>query len=235
MGKKYDWQDSILLIKGKLRFLKDYEDILKKAALPAVVAVAVLCFWIFGGDSPDKQEVSINVNGPASEAEEVRDEDALIYVDIGGEVQNPGVYQIPEGTRLFQVIEEAGGLKETAAADSINQAEPVIDGQKIIVGSLDAASPYYIGSSVISSTSGQDRNISESKGAVRITADGVLVNINLATLEDLQVIPGVGPSTAQKILDYRNANGPFQKPEDLKKISGIGEKTYENLKDFIEI
>ena len=61
-----------------------------------------------------------------------------------------------------------------------------------------------------------------------------MININLATLEDLQLIHGVGPSTAQNILVYRKEPGAFQKPEDLKNISGIGEKTYENLKDYIE-
>ena len=71
--------------------------------------------------------------------------------------------------------------------------------------------------------------------AVRETENGSVVNINLASMNELQLLPGVGPSTAQKIVDYRQQNGKFQRIEDIMNISGIGEKTFENLKDFIEI
>ncbi|MBR4411227.1 MAG: helix-hairpin-helix domain-containing protein, partial [Firmicutes bacterium] len=145
-------------------------------------------------------------------------------------VNKPGVYRIPAGTRLFQVVEEAGGLKETADIDSINQAEAVTDGQKIIIGSRDENSPYYTGTSVKIEPSGPSGG-----SAVRQTADGFKVNLNRATLADLQMIPGVGPSTAQKILDYRESAGKFSSISDLKNISGIGEKTYDNLKDYIEV
>ena len=243
MGKNFEFGKSSS-VEDLIRYCKENQDLLKKIALPVVVALAVICFWFLGGE---EEVLSDEGNVEADRSQDViLDSEGVnvlagsdpIYVDIGGEVINPGVYQVPLGTRLFQVIEEAGGLKETAATDSINQAEAVSDGQKIIIGSLDETSPYYIGGSVtIQSNAGQtDENNSASvqSGAVRMTSEGVMININLATLEDLQLIPGVGPSTAQKILDYRKEHGAFQKPEDLKKISGIGEKTYENLKDYIE-
>lgn len=253
-------------MQGMLRFLKENMDIIKKAALPAVVILALVVFWVFGGEEDliiqegQTGEHGITAESGAegeaggTEASEASETDGVtwqggnsggtvnggdIYVDLGGEVVNPGVYKIPSGTRLFQVIEKAGGLKETADTDSINQAEPVTDGQKIIIGSKDETSAYYTGvANTGTSADGSSLNPSSSgdgNNAVRQTEEGPVVNINRATLKQLQLIPGVGPSTAQKILDYREANGDFQQISDIKKISGIGDKTYENLKDYIEV
>lgn len=231
MGKKLD-----------LTVLKEHEEILKRIALPVIVAVALIFFWIFGGGDGDVV-LETDENGDLSQTSESQDfgsqdtsamvetPESVIYVDIGGEVCYPGVYEVAQGTRLFQVIEMAGGLKESAATDAINQAEQVSDGQKILIGSTEESSPYYIGTD----TGNQNSGNSETGGSVSMTEDGVRVNINKATSEELQLIPGIGPSTAQKIIDYRTENGAFGKIEDLKNISGIGEKTFENMKDYIEI
>lgn len=220
-------------------FLREYLPLIKKAALPVVVLGAVILFWIFGGE----EELTIEQNeayGELSGVESVEQQETEpvyeggeIYVDIGGEVMDPGVYMVEEDTRLFQVVELAGGLKETADTDSINQAERVSDGQKIIIGSRDESSPYYTGGS--GTFSYGESKPETSSSAVRETEYGTLVNINLANLEELQMLPGVGPSTARKILVYREEHGTFLSAEDLKNISGIGEKTYENLKDYIEV
>ena len=269
-------------IKGLKHFFKEKGDILKKAMLPAVVCFALVFFWFAGSGeeglivssddsfSQNPQVQALSGEGADSGGQAGSDElpdgvsdesfrtdlsSMVIYVDIGGEVVNPGVYQVAGGTRLFQVIEEAGGLKESADTDSINRAETVTDGQKIIIGSRDESSPYYTGwtggytdlegnltsasgPSGASGTSGNSRGSGSSSAsgqAVRETDDGYVVNINLATLQQLQLLPGVGPSTAEKITDYREKNGKFSRIEDIKNISGIGEKTYQNLKDFIEI
>lgn len=217
-----------------ISYIRDNLEMIKKIMFPTVVIVAMIVFWIFGGeedlaveDAGTMEPMETQEQGEDAETEYLSGD---IYVDIGGEVNQPGVYRIPAGTRLFQVVEEAGGLKETADIDSINQAEAVTDGQKIIIGSRDENSPYYTGTSV------KTESTSSSGGsAVRQTADGFKVNLNRATLSDLQMIPGVGPSTAQKILDYRESAGKFSSISDLKNISGIGEKTYDNLKDYIEV
>lgn len=226
MGKKLD-----------LTVLKEHKEILKRIALPVIVAVALIFFWIFGGGDGDVV-LETDGNGDLPQSSEAEDSsmmeetpEPIIYVDIGGEVCYPGVYEVAPGTRLFQVIEMAGGLKESAATDAINQAEQVSDGQKILIGSTDESSPYYIGVD----TGNQNSVSSETGESVSMTEDGVKVNINKATSEELQLIPGIGPSTAQKIIDYRQENGAFGKIEDLKNISGIGEKTFENMKDYIEI
>ena len=241
-------------LNGLQQFLKLHADLVKKLALPVVVIFALAFFWTTGGSKDDIEISSQNPDDPViSESQTVSGSDSVsgeadtmnevisqIYVDLGGEVNHPGVYQVASGTRLFQVIEKAGGLKESADTDSINQAEEVMDGQKIIIGSKDETSPYYTGSAGVqqSETAPQSGNSTgnvSSGSAVRETENGSVVNINLAGLTELQLLPGVGPSTAQKILDYREQNGKFQRIEDIKNISGIGDKTFENLKDFIEI
>jgi len=228
MGKNVNFKEVFDFSKLE-KWYRTNQKLIEKCLLPVVVAMAVIVFWIFGGDSPSDSEEAVT---DLQQGVETEISAGKIYVDICGDVVSPGVYCVNPGTRLFQVIELAGGLKETAALDTLNQAETVSDGQKIIIESLDENSPYYAVSAADGST---EESMVQTQSAVKMTEDGAVVNLNLATLEDLQLLPGVGPSTAQKILNYRTEHGSFRKPEDLKKISGIGEKIYENLKDFIEI
>ena len=220
-------------------FLKENKDFLKKITFPVVVAIAVIFFWLWGNQNegtiieklPDEEQIQEETEGVQKSAEEeITDgaaevKDINIYIDIGGEVAEPGVYQVKQGTRLFQVIEKAGGLTETADTDGINQAETVTDGQKIIIGSIDPKSPYY--------GQGLSQESGDSGNAVQEGENGVCININLGNSEELQQIPGVGPVTASKIIEYRETNGPFLTKEDIKNVSGIGDKTYESMKDYI--
>lgn len=222
---------------NRLKDIKNIEDLkellflhkesIKKAALPIVVVAALLFFWV--NENTEKEQIE-EVDKPVSEITVQKEDDNLqpqegetvleetskeIYVDIGGCIYNPGVYKIKEGTRLFQVIEKAGGLTPEADTDSINQAEPVYDGQKILI---------YSKNQDMSNDSNQSQL--EQKGKV---------NINTADSLKLQEIPGVGPSTAQKIIDYRESYGRFKSTEDIINVSGIGEKTYEKIKDYITV
>ena len=142
-----------------------------------------------------------------------KDEDE-IYVDISGCVNSPGVYKVKAGTRLFQVIEKAGGITDDADVETINRAEEVQDGQKIII--------YAEGSESDKQISGGGEQ------------DGK-ININRADSDQLQEIPGVGPATAQKIIEYRQSSGNFSSIEELMEISGIGEKTFAEMKDHITV
>jgi len=184
---------------------------IKRAALPVTVAVALLFFWISGGTSADEIEITSQEEDIVEE-EEAATFNGNIYVDISGCVNNPGVYELKEGTRVFQLIEEAGGLTEDADIEDLNRAEEVIDGQKIVIYSKD---------SDIETTSSES-----SSGKI---------NINRADSAKLQEIPGVGPATAQKIIEYREQNGKFKSIEDIKNVSGIGSKTFESLKEYITV
>lgn len=199
-------------------FVYLHREQIKKAALPLTVVAAVLFFWLWGmqEESAQPAEAALPVEGgeqtQTAAGGKTAEHTAMIYVDISGCVKEPGVYEVQEGTRVFQLIEEAGGLTENADIEGINRAEPLIDGQKI----------------VIYARSGDE---AESAGTGE-RSDG-RININTADSELLQEIPGVGPVTAEKIIQYREENGRFAAPEEIKNVSGIGERTYEKLANFI--
>ena len=132
-------------------------------------------------------------------------------------MKEPGVYQVSVGTRIFQVIEEAGGITDGADISSINRAEEVTDGQKIVIYSKEDIS--------------QEGEASESYSQ---TAEDK-VNINKADSSKLQTVPGIGPATAQKIIEYREKNGRFSSVDELKNVSGIGDKTLENMREYITV
>ena len=142
----------------------------------------------------------------------------IIYVDISGAVNDPGVYQVSKETRLYEVIEMAGGLAEDADTDSVNRASFVEDGQKIII-------PVK-GSDKTGSTAG----LSESGSAV--TDGRGLVNINTASLDELKTLNGIGDVMAERIIEYRSSR-TFKSKEDIMSVEGIGKGTYEKIKDRI--
>ncbi|MGN0736156.1 MAG: helix-hairpin-helix domain-containing protein [Anaerovoracaceae bacterium] len=193
---------------------------LKTAALPVIIGAAVLFFWFYGsgGETPTvTEEKAVNRGETKIETEESALSGAEIYVDIDGEVKSPGVYKVSEGTRLFQVIEMAGGLTESASTEMLNRAEAVYDGQKITVMSKAG----YVSDE---GNTGSMSGISNGK-----------VNINMADSVTLQTIPGIGPSKAERIIEYRETNGRFTKTEDIKNVTGIGDKTYDSIKNYITV
>lgn len=216
-----------------------HRDIIKKAALPVMVTAAVLFFWIlglndektideerlYGGDGSEYGEAGAEDKGYEAEEndegsrreKEVQASGVKLYVDISGCVKKPGVYEVEEGTRLFQLIEKAGGLTDEADTESINRAEAVSDGQKIIIYKKGEASEGTV------------------SGGPNGTDLPGKININTADSGRLQDIPGVGPVTADKIIQYREENGRFASIEDIKNVSGIGDKTFEKLKDHITV
>lgn len=134
-----------------------------------------------------------------------------IIIDISGEIKNPGIYKMKGKVRLYEIIDKAGGLKEEANINSINQARYVKDGEKIIIPSSR-------------NSQGMDKE--------SISNGNNLVNINTASKEELLKLPGIGEVTAEKIINYRDNNN-FTKKEDLKNVNGIGMATYNKLKDLI--
>lgn len=216
------------------------KDLLKKAVLPLLLAAALLLFFLGGGDdsvtiSDESDDITVAEDGISSDIDGT-DEGTLetatgsmtIYVDIGGEVNLPGVYEVSEGTRLFQVIEKAGGLTEEADIDVINRAEAVYDGQKILIASYEETE----GRAKATNTTDGSANNSATQ---TYSADDEKVNINTADSVTLQTIPGIGPSKADRIIEYRNSEGRFNKIEDIKNISGIGDKTFDSIKKYITV
>lgn len=145
-----------------------------------------------------------------------------VVVHVDGAVVNPGVYELrSEIPRVGDAVDAAGGLVEGADTTSMNLAAPLGDGQKVHVPLQGEVASAEAGDAAGSVTAGSSDGGSS------------LVNINSATVEELDSLPGVGPSTAAAIVEDRDANGPFSSPEDLMRVSGIGEKKFAKLRDHV--
>lgn len=154
---------------------------------------------------------------------EASSEPDRIAVYVSGAVANPGVYDLPEGSRVNDALAAAGGMRDDAAADAVNLARKISDGEQIAVPTEDQAASGSFASSADAP--------SASSGAGG--AEKSVVNINTATVEELDSLPGIGPATAQAIIDEREANGPFSSVQDIQRVSGIGEKKFEKLEGSI--
>jgi competence protein ComEA len=141
---------------------------------------------------------------------------APISVYVSGEVYQAGLYSLPAGSRVNDAIQVAGGFSADANREALNLAESLKDGQQIDV-------PKLITGTV---TGGNTRSTNPSL---------ILVDINTASLEQLDTLPGIGPITAQEIIDYRNANGPFAGIEDIMNVPRIGQTTFDKIKDLITV
>lgn len=141
-------------------------------------------------------------------------------VYISGEVAHPDVYELPSGAILSDAVNAAGGFSEEANRDLVNLALPLSDGMHVHVpnNSIESILPAVSGGIVPGSESAE-----------------TTININAASLEELDRLPGIGPSTAQKIIDYRQENGPFASIEEVQNVSGIGPAKYEQIKDLITL
>lgn len=148
-----------------------------------------------------------------------------IYVDVCGAVKIPGVYRIEAGSRVFQVLEQAGGCTEEASLESVNQADLLTDGQKLRIYTKEEAEQ-------IENDLREEAQGMETGGET--SSDG-RVDINRAGKEELMTLNGVGETRAQAILAYRESHGKFSSVEELMQVEGIKEKTYEKLKEQIRI
>lgn len=149
---------------------------------------------------------------------------APIAVHVIGAVPRPGLYNFLEDARVQDAIDAAGGLLTGANAEGLNLAALLEDGQQLVI-------PYKEGS-VPTETVDLPSSVTATPAP---NSDVNLININTATLEELDTLPGIGLTTAQKIIDYRTVNGPFSAIEDIMNVSGIGPSTFENLKDLITV
>lgn len=143
-----------------------------------------------------------------------------VVVHVAGAVARPGLYRLPDGSRVDDAIGLAGGARPKAALDLVNLAAPVVDGQQVVV---PLQGPGGATTAAGASTA--------SEGGV----PGAKVRLNSATLEELDELPGVGPVTAQQILDYREANGAFRSVDELDAVPGIGPAKLEQLLPLVDL
>lgn len=154
-------------------------------------------------------------------------EDTSIIVHVMGAIKKDGIIEVKQGDRIADVIEKAGGITEEADLSKVNLAYRVSDGQKIYIPSInekDIQTEEYITNEAGKNIIVEEEETNKEK-----------VNINTATQTELETLSGIGPSTALKIINYRNENGKFKTKEDIKNVPGIGEQKYESIKENINI
>ena len=179
--------------------------------------------------SIEEQNLEIEENEREKEINENIKENTKIIVHVSGAVVNEGIVELEEKARVADAIEAAGGVTEDAYMRDINLASLLEDGMKVYIPTKEEVmqkeenSDYIIGSKNII-----ENNNVESKKSGK-------VNINTATKEELDTLPGVGELTANKIISYREENGKFKLIEEIKEVSGIGDSKFEQIKDLIEI
>lgn len=165
-------------------------------------------------------------------------------VDIKGEVNNPGIYKLKKGSRVIDVVGEAGGLTESADTSVINLSKKITDEMVIIIYSRQEVENWvatkqqeeYLQKKCLLEEEGQVENDAciEEKTEPEEKQPSTMVNINTATKEELMTLPGIGETKAEAIISYREKT-PFQKIEDLKNVSGIGDSTFEEIKSNITV
>jgi len=181
--------------------------------------VGIVVLFVTSKSEPKKAiVVEDNASNDVSSPEEsaATSEESYTIVDVKGEVNDPGVYQVEHDSRVDDVIALAGGFTEDADELQVNQAQKVHDEMVIYVPTVD-----------------ETGDITEVTSSASVNETGI--RINYATKEEIMELPGIGPSKADAIIQYREEHGSFSSEDDLLEVSGIGEKTLDSLREFIQI
>lgn len=207
--------------------MQKYKYRLKNFAGCLMLTVLLLC-GCTGGNDLEIVTASEEVQEPAQISG--ASEETTVYVQVTGAVKYPGVYELPEGSRVFEAIEKAGGMTDDARAESINQALEVSDGQLIVLYTQQEWQQMQAGT-----MNGSEDLAAAQDVLSESAADDGRININTASAEQLCTISGIGESRAQSIITYREQNGAFESIEEIKKVSGIKDGLFQKIKDKIKV
>lgn len=202
----------------------------KKQKIIVVVLIIIMCivigyYIISKTEKYDYSDIE-KISNIIEEDQEVDDNiiENKIVIHITGEVEEEGVIELEKGARISDAIEEAGGTTEEADLSNVNLAYSLSDGQKVKIPNINEKDEEII---VVEEKAGDNIIIEGNKSKEE------KININKATQTEIETLPGIGPSTALKIINYRNEHGKFKNIEDIKNVSGIGDSKFENIKEYI--
>lgn len=187
----------------------------KKSMLVLLAVVALAAGGAFYAGVRGQEE-AVTLDAGATSAREAQAEQSEIVVYVAGAVNHPGIVRLAEGARAKDAVDACGGFLPTADTNGVNLAQKLKDGMQVTVPERMTAAA--------------------ADGAQTRTAKPLpegMVNINTADIKELDKLPGVGPATAKRIIEYRTENGDFQSPEEIKRVKGIGDAKYEKMKDKI--
>lgn len=193
-----------------------------------------------GGGAEPTTPVPTTVSAQATASPGTTNAAPMIKVHVLGAVKRPGVVELPAGSRVQDALDRAGGTKKSAHLGDLNLAQPLADGQQVFIarhgGRSEVRDPETVpagGSGTVPPGSASPPGASGSGASPG--SPGQLVNLNTATADELDQLPGVGPVTAQKIIDWRTQHGRFNSVEELQEVDGIGPKTYADLASMVTV
>jgi competence protein ComEA len=201
------------------------------AYFAAAAVLVVIAARFVGRDNGSAPVPQISMAAPASakpsQARPRARAKAVIWVDVAGAVERPGLYSLPDGARVAAALENAGGVKPKADRAAVNLAAKLVDGQQIFVpvrgsaaGGAGGAAPATGGSA-------------SAAGGGASAGSGARISLSTATQAELEQLDGIGPALAQRIIDYRQQQGGFKSIDQLQEVSGIGDKRFQALKGSI--
>ena len=197
--------------------MKKYLDFIyfnRKEIITVLIMLSLFGIYYFTSNNKESIKEEIVIEKEVS---------SKLVVDIKGEVNNPGVYELDNGKRINDVITLAGGLTVDADVSNINLSEKITDGMLINIPKKEELIE-------------EDETIKETKKeVVTTTSKDNKISINNASLNELMKINGIGRVKAESIINYRNTNGKFKSIEELTKVNGIGKATFEKIKDYIKL
>ncbi len=182
------------------------------------------------------QEENLEVQENKVESVENENNEEKIKVHVSGAVNKEGVVELEINSRIADAIDKAGGIKENACMDEINLAYKLEDGMKVYIPTIDEKKEAEQSNETGTKNNeyvtmgGGTNNKNENK-----SQESTKININTCTQTELETLPGIGPSTALKIIQYRNEKGKFKSIEEIKEVSGIGESKFNQIKDLIKV
>lgn len=185
---------------------------LRVAVSVAVAAGIVMTWWLMSGRPRTSEPQEVQLRAQSQHHDGAGSKPSQVIVDVTGEVKRPGIVTLKSGSRVHEAIAKAGGPAEGADTAGINLARVLADGEQIVVGATGSTVPA---------------------GATGGGGAAARVSLNSATLEQLDTLPGIGPVTAQAIVDFRADRGGFRTVEDLLDVTGIGEQTLADIRDQV--
>lgn len=193
-----------------------------------IIALTIIGYYVYGRQTNEEQLLTSEEAIDKAQDQQLNEQTEII-VHITGAVKKEGIVTLKENSRIADAVEAAGGLKEDADMSKINLAYVLEDGMKIKIPSVNDKNEET------KQDVTNEEEIVDIIPESNIKSEKEMVNINKASQTELETLPGIGPSIALKIINYRNENGKFSNIEDLKKVSGIGENKYENIKALISV
>ena len=196
----------------------------------------IVIYVSFNNNVKTEEPEVIALNDNEETDEIIEDTFETIFIDIKGEVVNPGVYEIQLGDRVIDAVQMAGGFTNEATTDNVNLSKKLKDETVIIIPSyLKDYENVTIKNDYEIDSNDDIVQTEENENDEKIESSSNLVNINTASVVELMSLDGIGETKAKAIIEYRDTSGGFKSIEDIKNVSGIGESTYENIKNNITV